>query len=161
MPFVTERWLGGMLTNYATVRKSIKKMNGLEKLMADEENYNKLNKKERLMVGRKKDKIAKVLSGVVDMARLPAAIFVVDIKKEHIAVQEAKRLNIPVIGMVDTNSNPKDIDYVIPANDDAAKSIHIITASLVDAIIEGLSERKMDKEKEQESTNVSVDTATE
>jgi small subunit ribosomal protein S2 len=152
MPFVTERWLGGMLTNYATVRKSIKKMNGLEKLMADEENYNKLNKKERLMVGRKKDKIAKVLSGVVDMARLPAAIFVVDIKKEHIAVQEAKRLNIPVIGMVDTNSDPRAIDYVIPANDDAAKSIHIITSTLVDAIIEGLNERKMDKEKEQDDS---------
>lgn len=162
MPFVTERWLGGMLTNYATVRKSIKKMNGLEKLMADEENYNKLNKKERLMVGRKKDKIAKVLSGVVDMARLPAAIFVVDIKKEHIAVQEAKRLGIPVIGMVDTNSDPRSIDYVIPANDDAAKSIHIITSTLVDAIIEGLNERKLDKEKEQENTvNTSVEGATE
>ncbi len=162
MPFVTERWLGGMLTNYATVRKSIKKMNGLEKLMADEENYNKLNKKERLMVGRKKDKIAKVLSGVVDMARLPAAIFVVDIKKEHIAVQEARRLGIPIIGMVDTNSDPRTIDYVIPANDDAAKSIHIITSTLVDAIIEGLNERKLDKEKEQENTvNTSVEGATE
>jgi len=158
MPFVTERWLGGMLTNYATVRKSIKKMNGLEKLMADEENYNKLNKKERLMVGRKKDKIAKVLSGVVDMARLPAAIFVVDIKKEHIAVQEAKRLGIPVIGMVDTNSDPRQIDYVIPANDDAAKSIHIITSTLVDAIIEGINERKMDKEKEQENNTANTST---
>jgi len=158
MPFVTERWLGGMLTNYATVRKSIKKMNGLEKLMADEENYNKLNKKERLMVGRRKDKIAKVLSGVVDMARLPAAIFVVDIKKEHIAVQEAKRLGIPVIGMVDTNSDPRLIDYVIPANDDAAKSIHIITSTLVDAIIEGINERKMDKEKEQENNTANTST---
>jgi len=158
MPFVTERWLGGMLTNYATVRKSIKKMNGLEKLMADEENYNKLNKKERLMVGRKKDKIAKVLSGVVDMTRLPAAIFVVDIKKEHIAVQEAKRLGIPVIGMVDTNSDPRQIDYVIPANDDAAKSIHIITSTLVDAIIEGINERKMDKEKEQENNTANTST---
>jgi small subunit ribosomal protein S2 len=158
MPFVTERWLGGMLTNYATVRKSIKKMNGLEKLMADEENYNKLNKKERLMVGRRKDKIAKVLSGVVDMVRLPAAIFVVDIKKEYIAVQEAKRLGIPVIGMVDTNSDPRLIDYVIPANDDAAKSIHIITSTLVDAIIEGINERKMDKEKEQENNTANTST---
>ncbi|MCS7077435.1 MAG: 30S ribosomal protein S2 [Bacteroidia bacterium] len=154
MPYVTERWLGGMLTNYATVRKSIKKMHGLEKLMADEENYNKLNKKERLMVARKKDKIAKVLSGVVDMARLPAAIFVVDIKKEHIAVKEARKLGIPVIGMVDTNSNPTLVDYIIPANDDAAKSIHIITSTLVDAIIEGYNERKMDKEKEQENNTV-------
>lgn len=163
MPFVTERWLGGMLTNYATIRKSIKKMNGLEKLIADEENYNKLNKKERLMVVRKKDKIAKVLSGVVDMARLPAAIFVVDVKKEHIAVQEAKKLGIPVIGMVDTNSNPQTIDYVIPANDDAAKSIHIITSTLVDAIIEGLNERKLDKEKEQENNvvNTSAESVTE
>lgn len=161
MPYVTERWLGGMLTNYATVRKSIKKMNGLEKLMADEENYNKLNKKERLMVARKKDKIAKVLSGVVDMARLPAAIFVVDIKKEHIAVQEAKKLGIPVIGMVDTNSNPKLIDYIIPANDDAAKSIHIITSTLVDAILEGYNERKMDKEKEQENNTVTAENTAE
>jgi small subunit ribosomal protein S2 len=133
-------------------------MNGLEKLMADEENYNKLNKKERLMVGRKKDKIAKILSGVVDMARLPAAIFVVDIKKEHIAVQEAKRLGIPVIGVVDTNSDPRLIDYVIPANDDAAKSIHIITSTLVDAIIEGINERKMDKEKEQENNTANTST---
>lgn len=148
MPFVTERWLGGMLTNFATVRKSIKKMNSLEKLIADAENYKKLNKKERLMVARKKDKLAKILAGISDMVRLPAAIFVVDVKKEHIAVQEARRLNIPVIGMVDTNSNPKPIDYVIPANDDAAKSIHLITSTIVESILDGLSERKLDKEEE-------------
>ncbi|MCS7028002.1 MAG: 30S ribosomal protein S2 [Bacteroidia bacterium] len=164
MPYVTERWLGGMLTNFTTVRKSIKKMHGLEKLMADEENYNKLNKKERLMIARKKDKIAKVLSGVVDLARLPAAVFIVDIKKEHIAVEEARRLGIPIIAMVDTNSNPTLVDYVIPANDDAAKSIHIITSTIVDAIIEGYNERRIDKEKEQEQeqqeTNLADNTST-
>jgi len=145
MPYVTERWLGGMLTNFATIRKSLKKMSSMEKLMKDEA-YLNLAKRERLMISREKDKLKKVLGGIQDLTRLPAALFVVDIKREHIAVKEAIKLNIPVIAMVDTNSNPDVVDMPIPANDDAFKSIQIITDYITKAIEEGLMERKRDKE---------------
>jgi small subunit ribosomal protein S2 len=145
MPYACERWLGGMLTNFATVRKSLKKMSTLEK-MAKDETFKNFNKKERLMLGREKAKLEKVLGGIADLTRLPAAIFIVDVKKEHIAIAEAKRLNIPVFAMVDTNSDPDGVDFVIPANDDAFKSIAVITAALGQAIEEGLIERKKDKD---------------
>jgi small subunit ribosomal protein S2 len=145
MPYVTERWLGGMLTNFSTIRKSLKKMSSMEKLLKDEA-YQNLAKRERLMISREKDKLKKVLGGIADLTRLPAALFVVDIKREHIAVKEAIKLNIPVIAMVDTNSNPDMVDMPIPANDDAWKSIQIITEYVAKAIEEGLMERKKDKE---------------
>jgi small subunit ribosomal protein S2 len=145
MPFVTERWLGGMLTNFSTIRKSLKKMSSIEKLMKDEA-YLNLAKRERLMISREKAKLEKVLGGIADLTRLPAALFVVDIKREHIAVKEAHKLNIPVIAMVDTNSNPEIVDFPIPANDDAWKSIQLITKYISSAIEEGLQERKKDKE---------------
>jgi len=145
MPYVTERWLGGMLTNFATIRKSLKKMSSIEKLMKDEA-YSNLAKRERLMITREKEKLEKVLGGIQDLTRLPAALFVVDIKREHIAVKEAIKLNIPVVAMVDTNSNPDIVDMPIPANDDAYKSIQIITDYITKAIEEGLMERKKDKE---------------
>jgi small subunit ribosomal protein S2 len=145
MPYVTERWLGGMLTNFTTIRKSIKKLSSMDKMMKDEA-YKNLNKKERLMIQREADKMEKVLGGITDMHRLPAALFVVDVKREHIAIKEAKRLNIPVIAMVDTNSDPTSVDYPIPANDDAWKSIDIITRVIGAAIEEGLAERKQEKD---------------
>jgi len=145
MPYATERWLGGMLTNFATVRKSLKKMSSLEK-MTKEESYKNLNKKERLMLNRDRLKLEKVLGGIADLTRLPAALFVVDIKKEHIAIAEAKRLNIPIFAMVDTNSDPDQVEYPIPANDDAYKSIAVITQAIGQAIEEGLIERKKDKD---------------
>lgn len=145
MPYATERWLGGMLTNFATVRKSLKKMSTLDKLSKDE-SFKNFNKKERLMLGREKAKLEKVLGGIADLTRLPAAIFIVDVKKEHIAIAEAKRLSIPVFAMVDTNSDPDGVDFVIPANDDAFKSINVITTYLGQAIEEGLIERKKDKD---------------
>lgn len=145
MPYVAERWLGGMLTNFSTVRKSIKKMSSIEKLMKDEA-FKNLAKRERLMKSREKEKLERVLGGIADQTRLPAALFIIDVKKEHIAVQEANRLNIPVFGMVDTNSDPSKIDYPIPANDDAYKSIALITHAIGKAIEEGLSERKRDKD---------------
>jgi len=145
MPYVTERWLGGMLTNFSTVRKSIKKMTSIERMMKDEA-YTNLAKRERLMKSREKAKLEKVLGGISDQTRLPAALFIVDVNKESIAVKEAKRLNIPVFGMVDTNSDPKGIDYVIPANDDAFKSISLIISTVGKAIEEGLNSRKQDKE---------------
>jgi small subunit ribosomal protein S2 len=148
MPFVTERWLGGMLTNFSTVRKSIKKLQMLEK-MASDGTYANINKKERLMVEREKIKLSRLLGGIADLNRLPAALFLVDIKREHIAVAEAQKLNIPTIGMVDTNSDPNLVDYAIPANDDAAKSISLIARVITDAIVEGLAERKRDKETEE------------
>lgn len=147
MPYVTERWLGGMLTNFSTIRKSLKKMAGMEKLMK-EEAYQNMAKRERLMLSREKDKLQKVLGGISDLNRLPAALFVVDIKREHIAIAEAHKLNIPVYGMVDTNSDPNKIDYPIPANDDAFKSIKVITSFMASAIEEGLSMRKQDKEEQ-------------
>ncbi|GAB3246236.1 30S ribosomal protein S2 [Larkinella harenae] len=146
MPFVTDRWLGGMLTNFATIRKSLKKMQGIEKMMKDETTYKSLAKRERLTVSREKDKLERVLGGIADLTRLPAALFVVDVKREHIAVAEAKRLGIPVFAMCDTNSNPDEVDFPIPANDDAYKSIRLITLAIGKAIEEGLLERKQDKD---------------
>lgn len=158
MPFVTERWLGGMLTNFATVRKSIKKLQTLEKMSTDG-TYTNINKKERLMVEREKEKLSRVLGGIADLGRLPAALFIIDIKREHIAVAEAQKLNIPTIGVVDTNSDPTLVDYAIPANDDAAKSIALITRAVTDAIVEAMSERKKDKEENEEKENVEEQTA--
>lgn len=149
MPFVTERWLGGMLTNFATVRKSIKKMANIDKLTKDGTHDN-ISKKEKLMLQRERVKLEKVLGGIADLNRLPAAIFVVDIKKEHIAVSEALKLNIPAFAMVDTNSDPTLIDFPIPANDDAAKSINLVTSIICKAIEEGLEERRREKEDEAE-----------
>ena len=145
MPFVTERWLGGMLTNFATIRKSLKKLAQIEKLMKDD-SFANIAKRERLMISREKAKLEKLLGGITDLNRLPAALFVIDVKREHIAVSEAQKLNIPVFAMVDTNSDPSDIDFPIPANDDAFKSISIITKYIGKAIEEALMERKKDKE---------------
>jgi small subunit ribosomal protein S2 len=145
MPYVTERWLGGMLTNFATIRKSLKKLSQIDKLMKDEA-YTNLAKKERLMMSREKAKLEKQLGGIVDLNRLPAALFIIDVKREHIAVAEAQKLNIPVFAMVDTNSDPSVVDFPIPANDDAFKSISLITKHIGEVIEEALSERKKDKE---------------
>ena len=147
MPYVTERWPGGMLTNFPTIRKAIKKMNTIDK-MKEDGTYDKLAKRERLQVDRQRAKLEKNLGSIKDMSRLPSALFVVDIQKEANAVKEANRLNIPVIAMVDTCCDPTPIDYVIPANDDATKSIEYITNALCEAIQEGLNERKLEKEKE-------------
>jgi small subunit ribosomal protein S2 len=149
MPFVTERWLGGMLTNFATVRKSIKKMSNIDKLTKDG-TYSNLSKKERLMIQRERVKLETLLGGIADLNRLPAALFIIDVKKEHIAVSEALKLNIPTFAMVDTNSDPSNIDFPIPANDDATKSISLITGIIIKAIEEGLDERKREKEEEAE-----------
>jgi small subunit ribosomal protein S2 len=149
MPFITERWLGGMLTNFATVRKSIKKMSNIDKLTKDG-TYSNLSKKERLMIQRERIKLETLLGGIADLNRLPAALFLIDVKKEHIAVSEALKLNIPTFAMVDTNSDPSHIDFPIPANDDATKSISLITGIIIQAIIEGLEERKREKEDEAE-----------
>jgi small subunit ribosomal protein S2 len=159
MPYAVERWLGGMMTNFATVRKSIKKMQSLDKLSKDG-TYTTISKKERLMMDREKAKLTNVLGGIEDMNRLPAALFIVDVKREHIAVAEALRLNIPIFGIVDTNSDPTNIDYPIPANDDAAKSISIITKTITDAIAEGLQVRKREKE-ETEAAKAKEEKATE
>lgn len=147
MPYVTERWPGGMLTNFPTIRKAIKKMNTIDK-MKEDGTYEKLAKRERLQIDRQRAKLEKNLGSIKDMSRLPSALFVVDIQKEANAVKEANRLNIPVIAMVDTCCDPTPIDYVIPANDDAAKSIAYIMDVLCQAINEGLNERKLEKEKE-------------
>jgi small subunit ribosomal protein S2 len=145
MPYVTERWLGGMLTNFATIRKTLKRLQQIEKMMKDETVEN-LTKKEKLMLTREKAKLTKQLGGIAELNRLPAALFVIDVKREHIAVKEAQKLNIPVFAMVDTNSDPSDIDFPIPANDDAFKSISIVTKYVGKSIEEGLMERKKDKE---------------
>jgi len=146
MPYVTERWLGGMLTNFVTVRKSLKKLTSIEKLLKDETTSANLNKKEKLMLGREREKLLRVLGGINEMQRLPAALFIVDIKKEHIAIAEAKKLGIPVFAMVDTNSDPTSVEFPIPANDDAYKSIAVITYAIGQAIEEGLMERRRDKD---------------
>ncbi|MCU0397354.1 MAG: 30S ribosomal protein S2 [Cyclobacteriaceae bacterium] len=164
MPYVTERWLGGMLTNFATIRKSLKKLSQIDKLMKDEA-YQNLQKKERLTLTREKAKLEKQLGGIVDLNRLPAALFVIDVKREHIAVKEAQKLNIPVFAMVDTNSDPTTVDFPIPANDDAFKSISLITGHIGSVIEEALMERKKDKEeaslKKDEEEKRKVDTAVE
>ncbi|MFH0761584.1 MAG: 30S ribosomal protein S2 [Bacteroidota bacterium] len=147
MPFITERWSGGMLTNFPTVRKAVKKMLSIDKMLVDG-TYDHLSKRERLQVGRQRAKLEKLLGSIKDLTRLPAALFVIDVSKEHIAVNEARKLNIPVFGMVDTNSDPEKIDFVIPANDDASKSIFLITDVICKAIEEGLNERKAEKDKE-------------
>ncbi|MBK6976494.1 MAG: 30S ribosomal protein S2 [Cytophagaceae bacterium] len=165
MPFVTERWLGGMLTNFTTIKKSLKKMNNIDKMLSDEATAGNIAKREKLMLGREKAKLEKLLGGVADLSRLPAAIFVVDIKREHLAIAEAKRLGIPVVAMCDTNSNPEIVDFAIPSNDDAYKSISLITLAIGKAIEEGILERKTDKEnaalQEEEDAKRAVDTARE
>jgi small subunit ribosomal protein S2 len=147
MPYITERWPGGMLTNFATVRKSVKKMASFDK-MATDGTFENISKKERLQITRQKAKMEKFLGSIADLGRLPAAIFLVDIMKEHIAVAEAHKLNIPTFAIADTNTDPTEVDFAIPANDDATKSIALIVDAIVAAIEEGLSERKMDKEAE-------------
>ncbi len=148
MPYATERWLGGMLTNFNTVRKSVKKMQSIEKMLADG-SAESLTKKERLTLSRDKEKMEKVLGGIAQLGRLPAALFLVDIGHEHIALSEAKRLGITTFGMVDTNSDPNKVDFAIPANDDATKSIAIITNYIIAAIAEGLTERQASKDEEE------------
>jgi small subunit ribosomal protein S2 len=147
MPYVTERWPGGMLTNFPTIRKAVKKMGSIDK-MATDGTFSNMSKREKLQVTRQRAKLEKMLGSIVDLTRLPSALFVVDVCKEHIAVREAKRLGIPVFAMVDTNSNPTDIEFPIPANDDASKSISLIVGILCQAIEEGLNERKLEKDKE-------------
>jgi small subunit ribosomal protein S2 len=147
MPYVTERWPGGMLTNFPTIRKAVKKMSSIDK-MATDGTFLNLSKRERLQVTRQRAKLEKTLGSIIDLTRLPSALFIVDVSKEHIAVREAKRLGIPVFAMVDTNSDPSDIEFPIPANDDASKSISLIIGILCQAIEEGLSERKLEKDKE-------------
>lgn len=150
MPYVTERWLGGMLTNFSTIRKSLKKLSNIERMLSDENTAGNMAKRERLMLSREQVKLERLLGGVSDMGRLPSALFVIDIKREHLAIAEAKRLGIPVIAMVDTNSNPNQVNYAIPANDDAYKSVSLITLAIGKAIEEGILEKKQDKEEEEQ-----------
>src|ERR1044072_3405401 len=147
MPYVTDRWLGGMLTNFNTIRKSVKKMQSIEKMLNDG-SFDNITKKERLTLSRDKDKMEKVLGGIAQLGRIPAALFIVDIGHEHIALAEAKRLGITTFGMVDTNCDPNKIDFAIPSNDDATKSIAIITSYITAAIAEGLAERQAAKDEE-------------
>lgn len=147
MPFITERWPGGMLTNFATVRKSVKKMTGYEKMETDG-TFANISKKERLQITRQRLKMEKLLGSIIDLNRLPAALFIIDISKEHIAVKEAQRLNIPTFAIVDTNTDPTLVDFPIPGNDDATKSIALIVSLITNAIEEGLSDRKNEKDAE-------------
>ncbi len=150
MPFVTDRWLGGMLTNFSTIRKSIKKMQSIDKMLADT-SLNSVTKKEKLVLSREKEKMERVLGGIANLNRVPAAVFLIDIGHEHIALKEAQRLNINTFGLVDTNCDPTKVDFAIPGNDDASKSISVITNFIADAIAEGLAERATDvKEEESE-----------
>ena len=144
MPFVVERWPGGMLTNFPTIRKAVKKMASIDKMTKDG-TFDNLSKREKLQITRQRAKLEKNLGSIADMSRLPSALFVVDVHKEHIAVAEAVRLGIPVFAMVDTNSDPSDVDFVIPANDDASKSIELVLDTVVAAMNEGLEERKVEK----------------
>jgi small subunit ribosomal protein S2 len=155
MPYVTERWPGGMLTNFPTIRKAVKKMSSIDK-MATDGTFTNLSKRERLQVTRQRAKLEKTLGSIIDLTRLPSALFIVDVSKEHIAVKEAKRLGIPVFAMVDTNSDPSDIEFPIPANDDASKSISLIVGLLCQAIEEGLNERKLEKDKEPQQKDKKV-----
>ena len=147
MPYVTERWPGGMLTNFPTIRKAVKKMISIDKMTKDSA-WDALSKREKLQISRQRAKLEKMLGSIADLTRLPAALFIVDVLKEKIAVREAQRLGIPVFAMVDTNSDPEGIDFVIPANDDASQSISLIVKVMTDAIREGLSERKVEREKD-------------
>jgi small subunit ribosomal protein S2 len=149
MPFVTERWPGGMLTNFATIRKSVRRMGQIDRMLTDG-TFSNVSKRERLQFTRERAKLETQFGSIADLTRLPAALFIVDITKEHIAVAEARRLNIPTIAIVDTNSNPGMVDYLIPANDDASTSISLIVETMVNAVREGLSDRKMDKEAQAE-----------
>lgn len=144
MPYITERWAGGMLTNFPTIRKAVKKMTTIDKMSTDG-TFDNISKREKLQITRQREKLEKNLGSIADLTRLPSALFVVDVMKEHIAVKEAQRLGIPVFGIVDTNSNPNGIDFVIPANDDATKSVDIILSAMIAAIQEGLEERKVEK----------------
>lgn len=153
MPYVTERWAGGMLTNFPTIRKAVRKMTSIDKLTNDG-TFDNLSKREKLQISRQRAKLEKNLGSIQDMTRVPAALFVVDVTKEAIAVKEAKRLGIPVFGIVDTNSNPNDVDFVIPANDDATKSVDVILSAVFAAIKEGLEERKVEKEETESSEAV-------
>ena len=145
MPFITERWPGGMLTNFVTIRKAVKKMAYIDRMKKDG-SFEALSKREKLQINRQRAKLEKNLGSIVDMTRLPGALFVVDIKREHIAIKEAQKLNIPIFAMVDTNSDPRQVDYVIPANDDASKSIEKILTHVGDAVASGLADRKAEKE---------------
>jgi small subunit ribosomal protein S2 len=161
MPYVTERWPGGMLTNFATIRKAVKKMSTIDK-MATDGTFNNISKKEKLQISRERAKLETNFGSIADLTRLPAALFIVDISKEHIAVAEAKRLNIPTFAIVDTNSDPNMVDFSIPANDDASTSVALITGVIAKAIEEGLAERKLDKEaaaEEKENNKPSHDEA--
>ena len=155
MPYVTERWPGGMLTNFSTIRKSIRKMAAIDKMGTDG-TFDNISKKEKLSISRLRAKLETQFGSIADLTRLPAAIFIVDISKEHIAVAEAKRLNIPTFAVVDTNSDPNLVDYAIPANDDASTSIDLIVNTIVNAVEEGLSERKIDKDKEAEEKDAEI-----
>jgi len=146
MPFITKRWPGGMLTNFITIRKAVKKMTSIDRMKQDG-SFDALSKREKLQINRQREKLDKNLGSIVDMTRLPGAIFVVDVKKEHIAIAEAQKLNIPIFAMVDTNSDPRPVDYVIPSNDDASKSIEKVLSFITEGIAEGLAERKAEKEK--------------
>ena len=155
MPYVTERWPGGMLTNFPTIRKAVKKMISIDKMTKDN-SWDVLSKREKLQISRQRAKLEKMLGSIADLTRLPAALFVVDVLKEKIAVREAQRLGIPVFAMVDTNSQPDGIDFVIPANDDASQSISLIVQTMTDAIREGLSERKVEREKDDDDKETKV-----
>jgi small subunit ribosomal protein S2 len=144
MPYITERWAGGMLTNFPTIRKAVKKMSTIDK-MATDGTFENISKREKLQITRQREKLEKNLGSIADLTRLPSALFIVDVMKEQIAVKEAQRLGIPVFGIVDTNSNPNNIDFIIPANDDATKSVDVIMSAMVAAIQEGLEERKVEK----------------
>ena len=146
MPYITERWPGGMLTNFVTIRKAVKKMAQIDRMKQDG-SFAALSKREQLQINRQREKLEKNLGSIADMTRLPGALFVVDVKKEHIAVAEAQKLNIPVFAMVDTNSDPRGIDFVVPSNDDASKSIDKVMSFLTDSVAEGLADRKASKEK--------------
>tara|TARA_R100001369_G_scaffold92902_1_gene141200 strand:+ start:21979 stop:22881 length:903 start_codon:yes stop_codon:yes gene_type:complete len=152
MPYITERWPGGMLTNFITIRKAVKKMSSIDRMKKDG-TFNTLSKKERLQVDRLRAKLEKNLGSISDMSRLPSALFVVDITREHIAAKEAQKLNIPIFAMVDTNSDPREVEYVIPSNDDASKSIDKVVSYMAESIIEGLSERKSTKDAKDEGSD--------
>ncbi|MFO7868392.1 MAG: 30S ribosomal protein S2 [Bacteroidales bacterium] len=145
MPYITERWSGGMLTNFPTIRKAVKKMNSIDKMESDG-TFDSLSKRERLQISRQREKLNKTLGSIVGLTRLPAALFVVDTVRENIAVKEAQRLNIPIFAITDTNANPNEVDFAIPGNDDAAKSIEVIISKVCDAVNEGLQERKAEKD---------------